>query len=311
MTALRLLAVVAALALAAACGQAKEPWMIAAEVFADPQTQQLAEAACAGDAARVRQLLASGVAVDGAGQAGVTPLIWTLTCRGIEFNDMRANRAVSRGRMPPPEPVDPAYLAAMAALLEAGADPNARVNGNYGPIYPGGTAYWLDGRTAVMIAAEFLEADVLRLLLAHGGDPHASEPEDMKWALSLAYDRGNWLDLGPQANPDRDWPWANLHLLLQAGARLEQTEGHLFNIVEDAARERPRLALELLQTYPYAGGYEMIVANALGRIEMEFPGAEDNKALLAYLETQRGVDVDAVRRQYRYAPYDTKPAAKD
>lgn len=311
MTALRLLAAVAALALMPACSAAKEPWMNAAEVFANPQTQQLAEAACAGDAAQVRELLASGVAVDGAGQAGVNPLIWTLTCRGIEFNDIRANRAVSRGRMPPPEPVDPAYLAAMAALLEAGADPNDRINGNYGPIYPGGTAYWLDGRTAVMIAAEFLEPDVLRLLLVHGGDPHASDPEDMKWALSLAYDRGNWLDLGPQANPDRDWPWANLHLLLRAGAKLEQEEGRLGNIVETAAMHRPALALELLQTYPYAGEYDRITYFALNRIEKDFPGVEDAKALLAYLETERGVDVDAVRRQYRFAPYDQEPAAKD
>ena len=276
-------------------------------MFAQEPVQSLAEAACAGDAARVREHLAMGVAVDATGRAGVTPLIWTLVCRGLEFNDMRANRAVSAGRMLVPVPVDPAYLSAIAALLKAGADPNRKIDGNFGPIYPGASAYWLDGRSAMLIAAEFHEADVLALLLAHGGDPHAAAPEDQDWALSLAYDRGRWLDLGPQLTPDRAWAWANLHLLLQAGAKLEQAEGNQYNVAEQAAMGRPRLALQLLEAYPYAGEYETIAYHALNRIEMGFPGVEDSRALLAFLEGAKGVDLDAVRRTYRMAPYDTQP----
>lgn len=230
-----LLTLTAALALAPAYSAVSEPWRNAAEVFAEEPVQRLAEAACAGDAAQVRQHLANGVAVDAAGQAGVTPLIWTLTCRGLEFNDMRADRAVSGGQMLAAVPVDPDYLAAIAALLEAGADPNRAIDGDFGPIYPGASATWLDGRSALLIAAEFHEADVLALLLAHGGDPHAAAPDDQKWALSLAYDRGNWLDLGPQLTPDRAWPWANLHLLLQAGAKLEQAQGNQY---KSSSRQR-------------------------------------------------------------------------
>lgn len=302
-----LFAVAVAMALAPACSAAKEPWRNAAEVIAQEPVQSLAEAACAGDAARVREHLAKGVAVDAAGKAGVTPLIWTLACRGLEFNDIRANRAVAGGTMLAGEPVDPDYLAAIAALLEAGADPNRRIDGDFGPIYPGASAYWLDGRSAVLIASEFHEADVLALLLAHGGDPHAAAPEDQDWALSLAYDRGRWLDLGPQLTPDRAWAWANLHLLLQAGAKLEQAEGNQYNIAEQAAMGRPRLALQLLEAYPYEGEYETFAYHALNRIEQGFPGPEDSRALLAFLEGAKGVDLDAVRQKYRMAPYNTQP----
>jgi ankyrin repeat protein len=300
-----------ALALLAACivalpacsdVQTRDPTV--ADVLPDEDARRLAAAACDGDRERVRSLLAGGTAVDATGRFGVTPLIWALTCRGLEFNDIIANRAVRTGVPIIPNPVDRDHLSAIAELLEAGADPNRMIDGAFGPVYPGATAHWIDRYSPVLIAAEFHEADVLRLLLAHGGDPQAVSGDEDTSTLILAYSRGEWLDLGPQMSPDRARPWANLHLLLQSGAKLHQTVGNRYNVVETASMHRPTLALELLQTYPYEGEYDTIAYHQLNALEMDFPGAAARHALLHFLRDAKGVDLEAVRKRYRMASPD-------
>jgi ankyrin repeat protein len=270
-----------------------------AEVFSDENARRLANAACDGDSEQVTALVANGTHVDAEGRFGVTPLIWALTCRGLEFNDFVADRAVVAGVPLAANPLDGEHLSAIAALLEAGADTNKRIDGPFGPIYPGGTTHWLDGHSAVLIAAEFHETDVLRLLLESGGDPQAVSGDGETSALMRAYDRGAWLDLGPQLSPDRARPWGNLHLLLQSGARLDQVVGNNLSVLEMASMHHPRLVLELLQTYPYEGGYEGITYYQLNALEMGFPAAEQRLALLDYLRDARGVNLEAVREQYR------------
>lgn len=270
-------------------------------VFSAPAARHLAEAACAGDLARVDALLAEGADPNAAGRFGVTPLIWALTCKGLVFNDVRANRAVATGRVLSREEPPPQYLASLEALLRAGADPNAIIEGDFGPIYPGASAYWIDQRTPVLIASEFHEAPVLRLLLAHGGAPDAVDGDASTWALSLAFERGRWLDLGPLLTPDRAWPWDNLHLLLQSGARLDQVVEGRYNVVEAASMNDPSLVLHLLQTYDYTGDYDIIAYFAMEGIAMGFPGKEERLALLGFLRDERGVDLDAIKARYRLA----------
>ncbi len=293
----------ACIVLQPACSEAPASDTTVAEVFPDENARQLAAAACDGDTARVRSLLASGTAADAGGRFAVTPLIWALTCRGLEFNEMVFNRATG-ARPIEPNPVDRDHLAAIAALLEAGADPNRMIDGDFGPVYPGATAYWIDRYSPVLIAAEFHEADVLRLLLAHGGDPRAVSGDEVTSALILAYERGAWLDPGPQVAPDRARPWANLHLLLQSGANLHDTVGNHGNVVEMASMHRPALALTLLQTYPYEGEYEGIAYYQLNALEMGFPGTAERHALLDFLRDAKGVDLEAVRKRYRMTPGD-------
>jgi ankyrin repeat protein len=281
-----------------------------AEVFSDQNARRLASAACDGDSEQVAELVANGTAVDAEGRFGVTPLIWTLTCRGLEFNDFIANRAALAGVPIVLSTVDSAHLSAIAALLEAGADPNKKIDGPFGPIYPGSTTPWLDGYSPVLIAAEFHETDVLRLLLGSGGDPQAVSGDGETSALMRAYDRGAWLDLGPQLSPDSALPWGNLHLLLGSGARLDQVVGNSLSVLDMASMHRPGLVLELLQTYPYEGGYEGIAYYQLNALEMGFPADEQRLALLDYLREARGVDLEAVREQYRMSSPDG-PRMKD
>lgn len=268
-------------------------------VFSAPAARHLADAACAGDEARVSSLLAEGVDANSTGRFGVTPLIWALTCKGLTFNDIRADRAAMTGVVLSREGPASQYLAALEALLRAGADPNAMIEGDFGPIYPGASAYWIDRHTPVPIASEFHEMEVLRLLLAHGGTPGAVDGAASTWALRLAFERGSWLDLGPQLTPDRAWPWDNLHLLLQSGARLDQVVANQYNIVEAASMYDASLALRLLQTYEYAGDYEIIAYHAMERIAMGFPRKEERQALLDFLRFERGVDLDAIKARYR------------
>ena len=116
-----------------------------------------------------------------------------------------------------------------------------------------------------------------------------------------AFERGSWLDLGPQLTPERAWPWENLHLLLQSGARLDQTVGNQYNIVEKASMHDASLALQLLQTYDYAGDYAIIAYHAMNGIAMDFPRKQERQALLDFLRDQRGVDLDAIKARYRLA----------
>ena len=234
----------------------------------------------------------------------MTPLIWALTCEGIELPSDLSNRIAASGRVPAVKPVAPDYLNALAVLLKAGADPNRLVDGAYGPVYPGTRNPVLDGYSPVLIAAEFGPAPVLRVLLAHGGDPNARTRiregfDDRHTALSLAYDRGYWLALSKDLAPFDERQFANVFVLLDAGADPALDTGNGWNVLETAAMHRPGFVLGVLRKYPYSGGYDTIAYHAIDRIEQEHPGAADARALLDYLRREKGVDVDARWAEYR------------
>lgn len=89
-------AVLLMLQVCTACAGPGKGSMQASEVFTDVRSAELAEAAAAGNAARVRELVAAGANANDRGAKGVTPLQWALYKHSV---------------------------AGMQALLSAGADP--------------------------------------------------------------------------------------------------------------------------------------------------------------------------------------------
>lgn len=294
----RLAFVLACVLASAACTQRGASVDSEADIFQTEPARAVAAAACDGDVDTLADRIAAGADVNAPGRHGVTPLIWALTCDGLQFNDIIANEAVRRG----PGAVRPVpalrQLAALEVLLDAGADPNAMIDGDFGPVYPGADAYWIDRYTPMLIAAEFHEPDVLALLLAHGGDPNAVHGDGDTTALLLAYQRGSWLDLSPQLAPFDDRQWRNLFMLLDAGARLERAAGNQSNIVEQASAHRVAIASRLLREYEYHGDFDGIVYNLYNGIDMGFPGEQERLDLLAWLRDERGIDIEAVRARY-------------
>lgn len=115
----------------AGCTEHKVGGRTSVEAFADASVAKLADAACEGDAASVKQAIESGVDPNAVGFEGVTPLIWALNCgnpTGLEallLAGANPNQAAKRG-------YSAVYLAAtmadpvlLKALLNNKGNPNA------------------------------------------------------------------------------------------------------------------------------------------------------------------------------------------
>lgn len=282
-------------------GQSVQP---SQQIFANPTTRALAEAACVGDSVEVDRLIAQGATADEAGQYGVTPLIWALTCEGLELPSHLSNRIFATGKVPAIKPVSSDFLRALAALLKAGANPNRPVNGAFGPTYPGTRSHVLDGYSPVLIAAEFRQTPVLRVLLEYGGDPNSRAIvregfDDRRTALSVAYDRGSWLSMSKDLAPFDDRQFENFFVLLDAGADPAQDTGNGHNVLEHASMGRPGIVLIVLRKYRYTGNFDAITYFAMDRIQMNFDDGKDSRELLDFLRTEKGVDVDAAWKTFR------------
>jgi hypothetical protein len=103
--------------------------------FPEPKAMALADAIAAGDVPTVDKLVAAGAAVNQAGTAGMTPLIWAL---------LKGQREVFED------------------LLDRKANPNAQLTETVGPIGA--------GSSAVSLAAMHRDIEFLRDVLRHGGD---------------------------------------------------------------------------------------------------------------------------------------------
>lgn len=139
----------------------------ASEVFADARVARLADAAGAGDTARVRAALAAGAAIDARGARGVTPLQWALYRHSVP-----GMQALLRAGADPSLAADDGktalHLAAMAddprylrVLLDHRADPD--------------TPDTVTGATALMSALMGERADHLAALLKAGADPDRAD----------------------------------------------------------------------------------------------------------------------------------------
>lgn len=268
--------------------------MEVSEIFASSQTRALASAACNHDVGGVRALLANGAMADDVGKFGVTPLIWTLTCKGIKFNSTLANVAYRNGRRTEIPHSDPRLISVINQLLEAGADPNRKISGNYGPVFPGSADYWIDGYSALLIAAEFHPVGVVELLLADGVDPNSASSDGSKTALTVAFDRGYWLDSGPKAIPSDGEAWANLFALLDAGARTDDGGHNNQNILELATIRNIDISRKIIENYEYNGRWNSIVLIVYNSIKVGFPESEKRQDFLDFLRVHKGVDVDGI-----------------
>jgi ankyrin repeat protein len=147
----------------------------------------LKQAAAAGDAARVRALLAAGTPADEPSHVGVTALMIASRRGHVEVMqlllaagaDVNNRDDVVNEWTPLVHAVHKRQTRAVRLLLEAGADPDLRMGG---------------GATALMFAAAYGDTETVRELLAHGADPRAEAKGGTVTALSNALGGGAFFD---------------------------------------------------------------------------------------------------------------------
>lgn len=165
---------------------------VAVEILRGPaEPLTIFEAAAVGEVARLAELIDGGGDVDEHAADGFTPLqlaaffgqaevVDVLLARGADVgtaarNPMRV-QALHSAVAGPDSGVDRATVARIArALVEAGADVDARQHGGFTPLHA---------------AAANGHEDVVRLLLDHGADPGATT-DDGKTAADFAAERGH------------------------------------------------------------------------------------------------------------------------
>ena len=143
--------------------------MTSAHLFSDFDVRRLANAACEGQAENVAAYVALGVDPNATGLDGINPLIWALTCES---------------------------LPGMRALLEAGADPNQRMQTP-------------DGASALLYSITYYDPAYLQLLLEFGGDPSQVYVHGTGYTLIEAAKMGIIHGI-----------WDHYSILLNAGAAL-------------------------------------------------------------------------------------------
>ena len=157
--------VAAALIQTAGCSEVSVSGKTAKDVFQDPQTLALAEAACNGDLSRIDALVKQGADVNATGYRDTSVLAWTMQCRNYQ---------------------------GIERLLELGANPNYKMEGDMSPMWlaagssdpnflpmmlahGGNPNIWSGADNALMIAMEQDRINNFKLLLGHGADVNAHD----------------------------------------------------------------------------------------------------------------------------------------
>ena len=187
-------------------------------------------AVMAGNLDSVQALLEAGVSVDEVGPDGMTALMLTL----IKRHEPLALFLLEKGANP--HPTKPGYAAlhlasatgqldAAEAMLVRGVDPNVRLARPQRLVdtfesgvfrHPGGGRLTQIGSTPLIVAAKSVDAAMMRLLAAHGANPHLTT-NDGTTALMLA------AGLGKRAAQDMtyfDWTEPRAISALAAGLEL-------------------------------------------------------------------------------------------
>lgn len=160
-----------------------EFWELRARMM-ERNRQSLHDSTRLGDIERVRELLDEGADVNGLDIHGHAPLMWAAAYGRLEILRLLIARGADVAPQSPAS-ADALYHAAIcghpdtvAALLEAGVDPNQRVR--KGP--PSGDQ---SGHTALLGAVRHRRDEVVRLLLAHGADANAPDEDGhTPWQLA-------------------------------------------------------------------------------------------------------------------------------
>jgi hypothetical protein len=189
----------------------------AADMFPDPAVAALARAACAGDQGAVGKAVTGGTDPDATGGEGWGPE-GTLIVTPLLW-------AVACGSVP-----------GIEALLQAGADPNLAVNAN---------------QSAVTVAADNADPEILKVLLDNGGDPNAST--ERRTALEIAMDAGSIFQNMNGLPADK--AWANWDALLAAGADPDRVAPMGRPLMEVASLGRHWVAVEWLLNHGWTGDF--------------------------------------------------------
>ena len=156
--------------------------LVAVPLAAAPADIPLVDAVKAGDAVRVRTLIAQGVDVNLAEADGTTPLHWAAYGENVELARLLldAGAVANVGNRYGVRPLSLACVngsaPVIAALLDAGANPNTSL---------------MEGETALMTAARSGNADAVELLLDAGADVNAREHWRGQTALMWAAAEGH------------------------------------------------------------------------------------------------------------------------
>lgn len=160
--------------------------LIAAGACAEPPPTPLGAAALENDADAIRRLLADGHAPDEAGEYGITPLMWAARAGAVRAMtalldagaDVNARDTNNRWT-PLLHAIHKQRRPAVAFLLERGADPNAAGPG---------------GLTPLIMAADDPHPEMVVALLAYGADPR-TEGAGGRTALTQALSGGAFTDI--------------------------------------------------------------------------------------------------------------------
>ena len=228
-------------------------------------------AARVGDLASARLLVAAGADVneatpDGAGALAVAALSGNGAVGALLLEHGADPNAAGGGYAPLHATILQRDPDLAEALLAAGADPDARVSAStrytrdsadffFPPWHVGAPAFWL--------AARHREAGIMRLLVRHGADPHATH-DPRYWTRDRGTAAGRmWVEEGETTAlmaavglGGRDPLWAVNHRA-RVGEATELGGGPDRTAAEAAALEAVRVAIEL--------GVDVDAANARGR----------------------------------------------
>lgn len=204
----------------AGCSEVKISGKTASDVFQNPQTLALVEAACHGDLAKVDALVKQGTKVNATGYRDTSVLAWVMLCKNY---------------------------AGMEKLLELGANPNYKMEGDMSPV-------WL--------AAGSPDPKLLPILLAHGGDPNIWAGSDN--ALMIAMEQGRK---------------QNFQMLLEHGANINAHDSGGNTVATYAAALAKFDVVELLLRRGYNYELQRLALGVSGRVVSSDVAAEKQRVL--------------------------------